>query len=176
MKRPGSRSLRGGVRADDRARETDALRELEAFYREVDALYAGTSCANSTECCRFAITGREPYVTNIELALLRRAIAQRSGKKGDRAEPLSRTDPRLPVLDDERTCPLLARDGRCSVYAARPFGCRTFFCERAESLRPVRHADMLARVRELKALAERHEAGGSAGRPLTRALELGKSR
>ena len=139
-------------------------------------MYAGTTCPSSTECCRFAITGREPYVTSVELAMLRRAMAQRAGKKSDRAEPLSAKDPRLPVLADERTCPLLSREGRCSAYAARPFGCRTFFCERAESLAPVRHADMLARVRELKSLAERHEPGGSAGRPLTRALELGKSR
>lgn len=168
MKRPARRD-------HDRAREEEALRELERLYADVDALYAGTSCPSSTECCRFAITGREPYVTEVELALIRRAISQRSGKR-DHAEPLSSSDPRLPVLADERTCPLLARDGRCSIYAARPFGCRTFFCERAESLAPVRHADMLSRVRDLKAVAERHRPGGSAGRPLTRALELGKSR
>ena len=168
MKRPARRG-------DDRTREEEALRELERLYADVDALYAGTSCPSSTECCRFAITGREPYVTSVELALLRRATSQRSGKR-DHAEPLSTSDPRLPVLADERTCPLLSRDGRCSVYAARPFGCRTFFCERAESLAPVRHADMLSRVRDLKALAERHQPGGSAGRPLTRALEPGKSR
>jgi uncharacterized protein len=169
-------SASGRAPRDDRAREAESLRELERLYADVDALYAGTSCPSSTECCRFAITGREPYVTSIELALLRRAMAQRGGKRGDRAEPLSASDPRLPVLADERTCPLLSRDGRCSVYAARPFGCRTFFCERAESLAPVRHADMLARVRELKRVAEQHQPGGSAGRPLTRALELGKSR
>ena len=72
-------------RDDERAREAESLRELERFYADVDALYAGTSCPGSTECCRFAITGREPYVTGVELALLRRAIAQRSGKKADRA-------------------------------------------------------------------------------------------
>lgn len=162
-------------RDDDRAREEQALRALEQLYVDVDALYAGTSCPSSTECCRFAITGREPYVTEVELLLVRRAIARRSGKH-ERAEALSAKDPSLPVLQDERTCPLLARDGRCSIYAARPFGCRTFFCERAESLAPVRHAEMLTRVRDLKRIAEQHRPGGSEGRPLTRALGLGKAR
>jgi uncharacterized protein len=163
------------ARGEDRAREAEALQSLERLYADVDALYAGTSCPSSTECCRFAITGREPYVTAVELALVRRAIGRRTGKH-ERAEPLSSSDPRLPVLADERTCPLLARDGRCSIYAERPFGCRTFFCDRAESLAPVRHADMLARVRELKRLAEQHQPGGSEGRPLTRALGIGKPR
>ena len=37
---------------------------------EVDALYADWSCPSSTECCRFGVTGRQPYLTSIE-ALLR---------------------------------------------------------------------------------------------------------
>jgi Fe-S-cluster containining protein len=119
------------------------------------------------------VTGREPYLTSIELLAVERAVATGGG-------PLSRKRRALPLAgnssESERTCPLLADNGRCSIYAARPFGCRTFFCERAESLAPVRHADMLARVRQLKSVAEQHQPGGSEGRPLTRALGLGKSR
>jgi hypothetical protein len=36
----------------------------------------------------------------------------------------------LPIAA-ERRCALLGDDGRCLVYAARPFGCRTFHCDRA---------------------------------------------
>ena len=32
---------------------------------------------------------------------------------------------------EERRCTLLSDEGKCLVYASRPFGCRTFFCERA---------------------------------------------
>ena len=32
-----------------------------------------------------------------------------------------------------RACPLLSADGRCRIYASRPFGCRTFFCDDAEA-------------------------------------------
>ena len=50
-----------------------------------------------------------------------------------RAAPPRRPDPkRLPMVE-LRACPLLSEDGRCRVYASRPFGCRTFFCDDAEA-------------------------------------------
>jgi hypothetical protein len=138
------------------------LAELAALYRDADAQYGGWGCAVSTECCRFGTLGREPYVTSIEEAALRRAIARRGG-------PLSARRRALPVVDDERTCPMLARDGRCSVYADRPLGCRTFFCERALPAGPAPSRAALADlVRRLRDLAARHRPGGDAGRPLGR--------
>ena len=35
--------------------------------------------------------------------------------------------------DSRRPCPLLSDAGRCRIYASRPFGCRTFFCDDAEA-------------------------------------------
>src|SRR5205085_7414257 len=108
---------------------TDALRDLRAIYAEVDALTKGWSCDASTDCCRFGVTGREPYPTAVELAELAHGVA---------AHPLPAPKRRgaLPVLDadaaKERRCPLLSESGRCRVYASRPFGCRTFFCDRAD--------------------------------------------
>lgn len=154
--------------------EAKALAALEALYHEVDAVYAATRCPGSTECCRFARTGREPYVTPLELRLVLRAIRARGGRLPRAPEPLHR---RLPTfteldetfreLDDEGPCPLLDPTGRCGVYAARPFGCRTFFCERARTDRFVPHREMLALLGRLKALSG---PLGSEGRPLTRAL------
>jgi Fe-S-cluster containining protein len=95
---------------------------LRSLYREVDALLAGWSCEASTECCRFGVTGREPYPTAVELHELERAVRARGGLPKRRS---------LPLAEDERRCTLLSEDGKCLVYAARPFGCRTFFCERA---------------------------------------------
>ncbi|HKP61608.1 MAG TPA: YkgJ family cysteine cluster protein [Polyangiales bacterium] len=145
------------------------LAELVALYERVDALYADWSCPGSTECCRFGITGRQPYVTAIELSLLRHALAGRGGPLSPRRRAL----PLQPRGPDERTCPLLDRSGRCAVYAARPLGCRTFYCERAQrGVGPARE-ELRELVRELQDLAARHQLGGELARPLTHALEAG---
>jgi Fe-S-cluster containining protein len=142
------------------------LAALAALYTQVDALHAEFSCPASSECCRFGITGREPYVTSLELLAVQRALARRGGLPSarKRALPLASSDVR-----DERTCPLLDRAGRCSVYADRPLGCRTFYCSRAtrgpDPRSELRH--VLARLREL---AAQHQRGGDAARPLTSAL------
>ena len=105
----------------------ELVSQLFEVYREADALYAGASCPASTECCRFGITGREPYVTSIELAALKRAIAVRGGLRSWKRAPVASRDPsgastsgvRLPVVAEERTCPMLDASGRCAVYDAR---------------------------------------------------------
>ena len=154
----------------------DLLGELETVLASADQAFAGWSCPASTECCRFGVTGREPYVTSIEIALIRRAIAARGGAKSwKRASPLPSSvdaaDRRsLPLVAEERRCPMLTDAGRCAVYASRPLGCRTFFCDRASSAGRVRHHEISSLVREIQALAARHEPAGDQGRPLTRAL------
>ncbi len=146
--------------------------ELAALYTEVDARLASSSCPASTECCRFGVTGREPYVTSVELAYLERAIARAGGRTpastGRGAKPLP-----LAHVRDERTCPLLKADARCAAYAARPFGCRTFFCDRATELDPIDQQETNAFVRRIQQIAARHRPGGDRGRPLTRALASG---
>jgi uncharacterized protein len=150
------------------ARGVDTLlEELVTLYARVDALYAGWSCPGSTECCRFGVTGRQPYVTSIELSLLRHAQARRGG-------PLAPRRRALPITSDptrERMCPLLDRAGRCSVYDARPLGCRTFYCDRATPGAGPEREDLRELVHSLQDLAARHQLGGELARPLTRALE-----
>jgi Fe-S-cluster containining protein len=140
------------------------LDELRRLYVDVDARYEGVTCPGSTECCRFGMTGRQPYLTSIEAALIRRALAQQgfAGRKLPRWK-------RLPLVRerDERPCPLLDGDGRCSVYAARPLGCRTFYCERAAGDLP-RRSELRTLLRRLQGLAERYERGGERARPLER--------
>lgn len=162
---PGPRSDREARDARDARDGTDSLlQELAALYREVDAAHAGSTCPASTECCRFGVTGREPYVTSIEIALLERAIRSNGG-------PLSVKRRALPITGDaerERVCPLLDAAGRCSVYASRPFGCRTYFCGRATRGGEPSRAEQKRLVDRLRALADRHEPGGDAPRPLSR--------
>jgi len=148
-----------------RERLGDALLgELAALYREVDAEYAGSTCPASTECCRFGVTGREPYVTSLEVLAIERAVARRGGP----LPPKRRALPLFHGADEERVCPLLDAGGRCSVYEDRPFGCRTFFCERAVIAgAPTRDRER-ALGRRLRDLAARHQAGGDQPRPLSR--------
>src|SRR4051794_41619305 len=106
------------------------LRDLDAVYRDADATFAGWTCPASTECCRFGITGREPYVTSIEALAIRRAIAARGGVQSwKRVRPSGAL--KVHRKGDERACPLLTEAGRCAIYADRPLGCRTFYCDRA---------------------------------------------
>jgi len=99
-----------------------SLSALRAVYTETDRLLEGWACESSTDCCRFGVTGREPYPTAIEQAELERAVRARGGLPKRRS---------LPTVD-ERRCALLSDEGKCLVYASRPFGCRTFFCERGQ--------------------------------------------
>jgi Fe-S-cluster containining protein len=147
--------------------ETALLEELLALYRQVDLSQQGASCPASTECCRFGVTGREPYVTSIEVAALRRAVARRGG-------PLSTKRRALPLAagpdarKDERICVFLDAGGRCAVYESRPFGCRTFHCARATLPAKPSPAEQRQFVNQLRDIASRHEPGGDAPRPLSR--------
>jgi len=109
------------------------------------------------------VTGREPYVTKLERHVIERAIAKRGGVPKRKMLPLA----------EERVCPLLGDDGRCVVYAARPFGCRTFFCD--EALRDhapgkLPRADIARLLRELSDLSERYDPRDGRGAPLTRSF------
>ena len=98
--------------------------------------------------------------------MVRRALARRGGG-------LSAQKRALPIAleaERERICPLLDRGSRCAIYDARPLGCRTFFCGRADHLREPTRAELSALVRKLQDLAARHERDGERPRALTRAL------
>ena len=156
--------------------QTERKQQALAILQDADRELEGWSCDSSTECCRFAITGREPWVTQVEWQL----VVDETARQGRRLPP-------MPTSDDER-CPFLAplpagsaaagkakhEGGRCTVYASRPLGCRTFFCERARdndgnqgppstSTRELREA-----ARSLDALKTREGAGDDDGkaRPL----------
>jgi hypothetical protein len=115
--------------------------ELLGLYAEADAVLNGWTCACTaapapggvaeTPCCHFGVTGREPYPTAVELEEVRHAVRAAGLTVASPPSPPSR---RLPMARDERRpCPLLSDSGRCRIYASRPLGCRTFFCQGAEA-------------------------------------------
>ncbi len=148
--------------------------ELLALYAEADRLVAGWSCrcaaqtlpeAPEARCCHFAVTGREPYPTAVELEEVRHAM---------RSSAVTPRSPRSLPLADARPCPLLSDTGRCRIYASRPFGCRTFFCDGAEAAFGARarlpKGELRALGRRIADLSARFAPRDPLPRPLVRAL------
>jgi hypothetical protein len=161
---------------------------LLALYAEADALLAGWTCTCSgggvgaspgfdhapvepgtcrpeAQCCHFAVTGREPYPTAVELEEVMHAV-RAAGRPARAKRPLP--------LADLRACPLLSSQGMCRIYASRPFGCRTFFCDHAEApwgarIRFPRDA-VNALGRRIADLSARFAPRDPGPRPLVRAL------
>ena len=118
-----------------------ASRAIRAIYLELDQRPVQRDCVRRTECCQFKLTGRTPMLTAGE-ALVVAAALRASGRRS------------LPESGDAATgrCPLLNPAGKCIVYEARPFGCRTHFCAAAGgpySRNEVR--DLVRRLEEIDA-------------------------
>lgn len=128
--------------------------DIQAIYTEAEASLPERNCTRRTRCCRFAETGREPYVTRAETDFLF-AVLRASGR-------------RLPPPREDGACPFLADDETtCTVYDGRPFGCRTHFCREAGGA--VTAQELRPSLDRLAALDEK--LGGEGPRPLTRVLD-----
>lgn len=99
---------------------TIAFRRADAETRhvlgEANRAWQRFSCQASGECCHFEVTGRQPWLWPSEWRTLLAAL-----RRDGRALPPARAD---------GACPFLDAANRCTVYEARPLGCRTFFCHR----------------------------------------------
>ncbi len=89
-----------------------ALNETRSVLKKADAEWAKHSCPGSAECCQLKTTGRPPWLWPSEWQLLLQQGPM----------PAPRADGGCPFLDSAGL--------RCTVYAHRPLGCRTFFCHR----------------------------------------------
>ena len=96
--------------------EKERAAEVRAVYAEWEARPLERWCEGRAQCCCFGITGRTPYLTRGEALVA--ALAWKAAGRKD-----------LPERPDG-SCPFLEAT-RCRIYAARPFGCRTHFCEAA---------------------------------------------
>jgi hypothetical protein len=87
---------------------------LHALYAALDAEIAsmGPVCALSGRCCRFAEYGHTLFLSEPEAVLL-----------------LDEAPPPCRPLDDGASCPWQDAAGRCTARAARPMGCRLYFCD-----------------------------------------------
>ena len=114
-----------------------ALAEVRAVYAELTQRPLERSCLARTECCRFQLTGQTPHLTKGE------ALVAAKGFRATGRKEL----PRFP----DGACPLLKREtGRCMIYADRPFGCRTHFCEAAGGPYPRKQVlDLIRRLEDV---------------------------
>jgi hypothetical protein len=93
----------------------NAFREpLLALYAELDAEVAALApvCELSGRCCRFAEYDHTLFLSAPEAELL-----------------LTDAPPPVRPLDEGSSCPWQDERGRCQARAARPLGCRVFFCD-----------------------------------------------
>jgi uncharacterized protein len=131
------------------------IQEVETVYRELAERPIERSCITRTECCRFKLTGKIPYITRGEALLAARAWRAAGHKALE--EP---TEP-------DGRCPFLGPiDQRCKIYADRPFACRTHFCAAAGG--PHRRRDVLDLIRRLEDIDRR--LTGTGPRPLVSAV------
>lgn len=134
-----------------------ALQAVAAIYRRADAAYAHLSCPASADCCQLSRRGRQPWLWAPEWLAIREALA-RAGRP-------------LPPPRADGGCPFLDGTGRrCTIYAARPFGCRTYFCEKASGGRhPVDETGAL--LRRLEAVSLDLDPGLTSPRPILEWLD-----
>ncbi len=131
----------------------EAIAEIRSIYAAVAERPIERNCTLRTECCHFKLTGLTPYLTKGEAILAAKAF-RATGRK------------QLPERTDG-ACPLLhPKTSRCMIYADRPFGCRTHFCDAAGG--PYARRDVLDLIRRLEAVDA--ALGGDGARTLPGAV------
>jgi hypothetical protein len=87
---------------------------LHALYAALDAEVArfGPVCQLSGRCCRFAEYGHTLFLSAPEAAVL-----------------LDEAPPPVRPLDQGESCPWQDAAGHCNARAARPLGCRVYYCD-----------------------------------------------
>lgn len=132
------------------------ISEVRAVYAELAQRPIERACNQLTECCRFRLTGRTPYLTRGEALVAAKAL-----------RAAGRT--RLAETSDG-SCPML-QSGRCTIYQDRPFGCRTHFCAAAGG--PYARREVADLIQRLESIDARLGGNGSASivHAMTEALD-----
>jgi len=132
---------------------TSAIAAVASVYAELAKRPVERACTRLTECCQFQLTGATPQLTRGEAMVAGKAL-RAAGR------------PKLPERSDG-ACPLLTNLGKCMIYEARPFGCRTHFCAAAGG--PYARREVLDLIRRLEVVD--FETGGIGPLPLPTAMK-----
>jgi len=139
--------------------ENNTLSAMEAVrevYKDLAARPVERNCIRRTECCQFQLTGEMPFLTKGEALVAAKAVKAAGRTK-------------LPERKDG-ACPLLKVDGKCTIYADRPFGCRTHFCDAAGG--PYTRKEVLDLIRRLEVIDSQLSGCGPLRLPVAIAHEL----
>lgn len=129
------------------------LAEVRSVYAELAQRPVQRNCLRRTECCQFQLTGKIPQLTRGETLLAAQAF-RATGRKALSPRP-------------DGACPMLQADtGKCLIYAARPFGCRTHFCQTAGG--PIERHEVLPLIHRLEKIDR--ELGGDGPHPLPQSM------
>jgi len=134
-------------------RERAALGALSALYRDADATFAPWSCPASGDCCQLGTTGLQPWLWPVEWLRVQRALAT-----AGRSLPGPRRDGGCPLLDSQGR--------RCTIYADRPLGCRTYFCGRVRGPADQPYEEMDALQRRLEQVSRELDGADASPQPL----------
>lgn len=146
--------VRGG--GSDAQSVEESLEAVRRVYAELALRPATRDCRLRTGCCRFRLTGLVPQLTRGEALLAARALRATGRKELARGQ------------SEDGACPLLAPEsGHCRIYSARPFGCRTHFCQPAGG--PFARNTVLDLIRRLEAVDR--SLGGDGPHNLQAAVE-----
>jgi len=107
-----ARQFADAVRAAGDAGRAEIAQVYADFERDRDAVKP--RCDASGACCRFEAYGHRLFITTIEMAAFARSVAVAAD-----------------AAWDGTGCPYQSAAGRCTAHAARPFGCRVYFCDDA---------------------------------------------
>lgn len=132
----------------------DAMDRVRTVYAELEGRPVERQCIRRTQCCQFKLTGEVPYLTKGE-ALVAAAALRALGQ----TRVAAKQDGNCPLLDPET--------GLCQVYEARPFGCRTHFCNAAGG--PYKRREVVDLIRRLEDIDS--ALGGAGARSLPVALK-----
>jgi hypothetical protein len=114
-----------------------AAAEVRAVYAELINRPVERTCLARTGCCQFQLTGRTPHLTKGEAL-----VAAKGWRATGRKELPEPVDGACPMFQPE--------SGRCLIYADRPFGCRTHFCDAAGGPYPRKLVvDLIRRLEEV---------------------------
>lgn len=124
---------------------SDAMTAVRAIYADLAKRPIVRNCTGISQCCRFRLNGRTPFLTKGEAL-----VAAQAWRAAGRKEV-------VPPADG--SCPFLGKTGRCQIYDGRPFGCRTHFCDAAGGPY-ARHEvrDLIQRLEEID-----RQLGGNGG-------------
>ena len=139
------------------AEHESLLDQVRDVYVRLAARPIDRNCTGIADCCRFRLTGQTPFLTRGE-ALVALQASRQAGRK-------------IPRPPADGSCALMDSNGRCTVYASRPFACRTHFCEAAGG--PYARKEVRDLIHELEAID--HRLGGSGGMGLPSAMKWATS-